>query len=483
MSVFTKFINAYKRATPKQFMLVGVFMLAFATAIGGGFASKQMSSAAIARDTNTVNSIDNLNTCGGVGAVTPSELICDIPKRADLSGIYNNFGLQSTEYTNFSNFKTGYAWGTAKTDGTIVTSSGQVVMTNAWSIGRTKFSYSVPYAISGVGTYYKSMHTSVLKQNLPVMIQFNKDGVVDFVVLNACGNPVNGSKRTPSAECKALNATKVSENTYKFNTTVATDSFGLAKVVKVEYFIDGKLFSTQTSASTFTASKTFTQDATVSVKVTVSLPGNQTKVITTTLCTKKITVVQKEIVRACVALTATPVDNQTFRFVLTTTQGAGDSVKNATYSLDGGTGVVVSTKNTDGNITRDYKFSDFDKHTVKVTQITFLLANGTEKVVTVTTGCSASVQRNQTCENSPNLPECKPTCENTPSLPECQPKTCANTPTLPECQPKTCENTPSMPECKPLVTTGPAGTAGLFVGVSAAGAAAHRWITSRRTRR
>src|SRR4029078_10148504 len=96
-------------------------------------------------------------------------------------------------------------------------------------------------------------------------------------------------------------------NAYKFDTTVATDQWGLAKATTFEYsYNDGhgdKVFATTHSASE-KVEKTFTRDATVTVKVTFSLPGGNTKTITAELCKKKITVKKKEVVTACQNLVA-----------------------------------------------------------------------------------------------------------------------------------------------------------------------------------
>jgi hypothetical protein len=324
-------------------------------------------------------------------------------------------------------------------------------MTDAWSIGRSKFWYSTNYSING-HTYYKSMDTQVLLSDLPVMVMFDENGVAEFAAMNACGNPVGGNKRTPSAECKALNKVAIDgkENTYKFNASVSTDQFGLAKVTELNYYYnDGsgdKLFATTTNADDFTKEITFTKAVTVTVKVTVSLPGKQTKVITDlTLCTKKIGVVKKEVLHVCEALVATSSDNVTFRFTVHTKQSDGVTVKSADFTEGGTTINGVAQKDSDGNIFREYTFNDFDKHTVTASKVTFVVDGQDVGVITPEGDCQASVTRNKT-------PECKP------GIPV------------------------GDSRCQELPHTGPAGMAGLFAGVSAAGAAAHRWISSRKRR-
>jgi hypothetical protein len=421
MSLITSVKNRYARFTPKQFILTGVFMLALAGAVGAGFASKQYSAAATGRDCSP-NSINKYDLNGGCGAMTASELVKDINtnKPVDLDTMYPHFGLHASEHSRF--IKT-VRYGTAYTNGKIVV-DGQTVMTDAWSIGRSKFSYSTPYSFA-THTYYKSMHTKVLKQDLPVMVMFDSNGTVEFAVIKACGNPVNGKKVKSGATCKTLNSTPVSgkKNTYRFNTSTST--FGLAKVTKLQYFYnDGsgdKLFATTSSPSTM-VEKTFEKSATVKVKVTISLPGKQTKVITGTLCEKQIGVVKEEFLHVCNALIATARDNtnRKFRFTVQTKQSNNVTVDSADFTLDNSvTAKGVTTRDGDRNLYKDYDFDDTVKHTVSV--VVNFTADG-KKVTSKVGDCVASVtpEKPPVCVHnpklSPNHPDCKP-----PKTPECKP--------------------------------------------------------------
>ncbi len=476
MSIFTKISNFYKNITPKQFMLTGVFMLAVAGAIGGGFASKQFSSAAtIVRDCST-NSIDfkNMNGPGGqdgCGAATNFELIEDIRdgNPSDLNTIYSHFGLTPAQHQNFiDNAQQGMAY----QNGDIVV-DGQVVIKNAWSIGRSPFSYSTNYPISGAGKTYKSMHTQVLKQNLPVMVMFDDNGTAQYFVMHACGNPGNGDKVPSTFECKTLNKSAVSgkDNTYDFTTNVSYT--GLAKLNKLEYFVDGKLVSTKTNPSD-AVRLTFDKDATVTVKVTFNLPGKKTRVVTSTECSKHITFKKKEFTHVCEALVTTSTDNKTFRFTLRTEQSAGVTVKSADFTLDGNV-TTSGVKPVNGVISRDYTFTDVATHTISIPRITFVV-EGQDVVVSTPVGdCKASVTREKTPECKPGIPEGDIRCKN-----ECKPG-------IPEGDIRCTECKQGVPtgskDCEELPHTGPAGTAGLFVGVSAFGAAAHRLVMRRRSNR
>jgi len=458
MSVFTNVVKKYKRATPKQLLLSGVFMLALAGAIGGGFASKQFSSAATGRDENVVNSIDNSSNGGGVGALSNSEFISDVRYNhpSDLQSIYSAFGLSASDYDRFvSEARPGMAL----QDGTVVV-DGETVMHDAWSIGRTKFSYAHNYWI-GDKLYYWSWDTKVLKSNLPVMVLFDKDGTVQIAVIQACGNPIGGVKVTSGAECKDLIKTPVDgeENTYTFSTNA--NKWGLAKYAEFNYYYnDGsgdKLFATTHSPSE-TVKKTFTKSATVTVRITINLPGGKTKIVTGPLCSKQVGVVKKEVLHVCESLVASSTDNITFRFTVSTKQSSGVTVKSADFTLDNSTTTKdVTTKDASGNIYREYTFDDTNKHTVGA--VVNFLVDG--KIVRSTEDCKASVQRNKTPECKPGIPEGDVRC-------------------TPECK-------PGIPvgdsRCEELPSTGPAGMTGLFAGVSALGAAAHRVFIRRRAHR
>jgi hypothetical protein len=167
-------------------------------------------------------------------------------------------------------------------------------MTNAWSIGRSGFSYSTPYTpLSSVGTFFKSDDTDVLLQDLPVMIMFDKDGTAQFVAIKSCGNPINAEKVKSGAECKDLVKKPVDGKKDTFQFTTDATKFGLAEFIKFDYFVDEgngpQLFAT-TDSPDKPVERTFTKDATVSVRITISLPGNQTKEIVSDACTAAVKV-------------------------------------------------------------------------------------------------------------------------------------------------------------------------------------------------
>lgn len=163
--------------------IIVITAMAVFVAVVSGFGVYQAKVSAASVQDCTTNSIIQC------GAQNSSEFITKVKANnpADLQTIYTDFRFPTAHYDAFaSSAKNGMAY----TDGTVKV-DGKTVITDAWSLGRTKFSYSTPYVIAN-HTYYRSAHTDVLKSNLPVMVYFDANGNAAFAVLNACGNPVGG---------------------------------------------------------------------------------------------------------------------------------------------------------------------------------------------------------------------------------------------------------------------------------------------------
>lgn len=463
MSTFSNMVQRYKRATPKQLIVTGIFMLALAGSIGAGFAANQQTSAATTRDCDT-NSIDYKPNNGGCGALSPAELIADLRQNdpSDLQAIMADERFANLPGGKYDRFASTAVMGNVYRNGQVKDNNGNLILQNASSMGRKSWGNPNRHPVTiGGGTYYTSTTQNSFApgvDSIPVMIMFDADGNAESIVMTACGNPVWGDKVKSTAECKALNMTAVSgkENTYDFTTNAAVT--GNAKVVKVEYFVDGSSYKSEANAST-PVRIAFTKDSTVTVEVTVSVPGKQTRVIKSELCKKKVVVkVKKEVVHVCKNLVATSSDNKTFRFTVKTTQSTGVTVKSADFVLDNKTTTTGVTTKVNGDIYRDYTFTDNEKHTVAIKQIAFEVEGKTVDVKTKEGECKASVTR----EKAPECPE-KPGSGFPPGDARCQTKP------------------PEVP--KEMPKSGPAGIAGLFAGVSAAGAIGHRMFQNRRNRR
>lgn len=472
--MFKKIVTKIRELTPKQLMVAGVFTIALAGAVAGGMALKSSASAAQEiRDCDT-NSIDYKPHNGGCGALTPAEFIADVKKNdpSDLKAIYADpriGGLSGED--DYNRFVKEARPGVIKRNGDVVV-DGQVVMTDAWTMGR--HSNANPgrktFVVNGV-TYYHS-HPSISfashRQELDVMVLFDKDGTVEFTVMESCGNPITtGNKVKSGGACEALKKQQVSgkENTYTFTTDVS--KYGLASIAKVEYYIDGKLWRTETNPSKPTPEYTFTKTATVTAKAYLNVPGKKQIVVEGIKCKTEIKV--KEYFYVCKALIATARDNtnRKFRFTVNTHQSAEAKVKSADFTLDDKTTTTgVTDKDSNGNIYKDYDFVDNVKHKVSV-KVHFEL-NG--QTVTAAQPCVAEVtpEEEPKCPHNPNLPPDSPECK----APECPEKPGSG---FPPGDPRCKEETPEE-----LPVTGPGSLLGLFGGASIVGGAVHKLYLRRR---
>lgn len=465
--MFKKLLNKIREITPKQLIMGGIFTMALAGSVALGMATRQAAIAEEVRDCDNGHSIINVGPCG---ALTPQELADDVrnnrSQQGDLQAIYadSRIGGLSGE-ADYARFADKARPGILKRNGEVWVDN-ELVMTNAFTMGRKNYAGREAITI-GNTTYYMStpnVSFAAGRQQLDVMVLFDNNGTVEIAIIEACGNPLpKGDKVTSSLECKALNKTEVSgkKNTYKFNTTI--EKKGLAKVTKVEYFIDGQPWVTKNTAEEFTPEHTFTKSADVTVKVTYSLPGGNSKTTEVTVnCKKRIEVIVP--FYACEKLVATARDesNRKFRFTVHAKYGNGATLTSADFSIDGQLkNAGVTQKDADGRIYQDYDFNDAVKHTI-VAKVTFSVDGKAESKL-----CQAEV-----------TPTKKPMCplpgkeQYEPNAPECKepPKECK--PGVPI----------GHPDCAPLPKTGPSSLVGLFAGASIAGTAAHRLFTRFRGR-
>lgn len=438
-------VRRLQNISPKQLLVAGVFTVALAGAIGLGNQVKQNASAATPRSCSP-NSVDYQDLNGGCGAMSAQELIADIRTNnpSDLQTTYSHFGLTPDTYDRFAMTA---RQGIAYQNGDVVV-DGQVVMRNAWSIGRSHFSYSTAYPI-GNTTFYKSAHTNVLKSNHDAMVMFDDEGTAEFFVLNACGNAGNGEKVISKGTCRQLNMDKVEgkNNTYSFTSDI--ELVGNATLDKVVYIFSDGTREERTNPKE-AVEHTFKQSGTARVEAHIKLPGGKIKIISGDNCVKSVTV--KIPFFQCVVLTPTVRNEEEtmFRFTVTTSQGNGAELKDVDFMLDGSaTTTGVTTKDEDGRIYKEYTFTDDKEHKVKAT------ANFT-------------VDGKVESHTSPNC-EAKATAKKKPVCP------ISGKENLP---PEECKET--KPEVMPV--TGIGNLFGLFAGTSAAGAVAHRVYVKRRNR-
>lgn len=463
-------INTLKRVgkiSPKQLVVAGAFVVALGAAVGLGFATKQKTSAATFNRDCSANAIDNANINGGCGAATPAELVADIKSNqpGDLQRIYGDFGLKSSDYDRFvREAKEGYA----TKDGRIVV-DGRTVATDAWSVGRTKKANS--WNVNGVWAD-KAQNVNHSSDQIPVMVLFDENGVMQFAAMHACGNPNGGNPVKPAFDCKALTKTPVQgeKDTYTF-TTDAPASNG-ASVAKVVYnFGDG---TTETKTDLTPVKHKFTKPGnyTVSVSVTFNLPGGKQKTVEGVKCKTQVTVVAPYY--TCVNLAATALNDKKtqFRFTVKTSQGNGATLKDVDFTVDGSnttTGVV--TKDAQGNIYKDYTFAEDGKDHTVVAKVNFNLDGGV-----TSKSCEAKVTSTKAPMCTVPGKEMYP-----PNAPECANCEVPGKENLPKDSPE-CATPQVLTSSTELPSTGIGNLFGVFAGTSAAGAAVHRVIVSRRRR-
>jgi PKD repeat protein len=338
-------------------------------------------------------------------------------KPSDIQALYSSFGLNKSDYANITKAELGTAY---KSNGTIVV-NGQTVATNVWMVGRQSESFTTPKVFNGKTYYASDIENSFAAASYPVVAMFNSAGVLQFAVVTSCGNPMNGTKVTPSYSCDDLQKTAVSgsANTYSFTTNAAAAHN--AAISKVVYnFGDGD--SVSEASPTTPVQHTYTKSGSYTAQVTVyvTLPGNQTITTTSAHCQTLITVVRPY--QSCLELTGALVDTSTrkYTFTATTRQGNGANLKSASFNFGDGTAAPNVGPTTATTVTISHSYSG--PGTYNVTATTQFSSGST----LVSTNCSVSITIAKTPQ--PPTPTPSPTpapCVYNQSLPatssNCQP--------------------------------------------------------------
>ncbi|HET8708837.1 MAG TPA: PKD domain-containing protein [Candidatus Saccharimonadales bacterium] len=414
------------------------------------------------------------------GAGTPASFIANAKanKPSDLQTIYAASGLSTSEYSRFaSTAKKGTVY---KSTGKIVV-DGQTVINNVWSFGRQTRAHQWVHKINGK-TYYASYSKDMMTvPSTPVMVMFDKTGNVEFAVMDSCGNPMMGKKVTPKYSCDLLQKTAVSgkKDTYRFTTKASASNN--AKVAKFVYnFGDG------TTATTTSGSKavehTFKKPGNYNVTVTVyvNVPGGNTATVTSAKCKTTVTVAKPPVkpqpkpYYQCVALFGSIVnkDNLEYKFVVTTKQGNGATLKSADFNFGDNQTAKAVAPATANTVSTTHSFAKEGKYTVTAT--VHFTVSGTDKSVTCETPVDTGTTPPPVCKYDHNLPanspECGP-CEFNHELPK----------TSPKCTPPVLgASTPTPPKPTVLPNTGAGSMIGLFLGTSIAGGALYRWRLARK---
>lgn len=447
----TNTFRRLRKISSKQLLIAGVFVAAMAGAISLGHATKQSTIAADCTP-NAILKCGTSNANNFIDRVSANE--------QNTQWIYNGFGLQANEYQKFrSEAKHGIAYkdGTIKVD-------GQIVATNSWSIGRSHKNHAWDWN----GLWANTSQTVFVGNEVPVMVLFNDNGEMDFAVMYDCGNPTTGTIIRNNAECNSLTKTEVpgKKDTYKF--TVDAPHSQNVSIAKVVYnFGDG---TSETKSDLTPVEHKFTKPGNfnVTVSVTFNLPGGKQKTVEGVKCKTTVTVLAP--FYACDRLMAVALNDKKtqFRFTVKASYGNGATLKDADFTLDGKDTVSgVTTKDAQGNIYKEYTFAEDGKSHKVVAKVNFNVADGVQSKT-----CEANV-------TSTKAPVCEVPGKEMypPNAPECQE----------ECKPGIPKGDARCGEVKSVSTelpkTGAGNLLGLFAGVSAAGAVAHRVVTSRRHRR
>jgi hypothetical protein len=483
MSIINKFIRNGIRPSTKQLVSAGIFTLALATSVGLGIASRGFTSASVIRDTDSANSIDGANINGGIGAADATEFIKDVRANNpnDLQKIYADPQIGGLTSDKYDEFQKEAVEGTLWRDGHI-TVGNQTVWNNVWTLGRTTMGMGSdkrqPITIGGK-TYYHSvpeLSFAESRKSLPVMVWFNDRGEVQMAVMNACGNGIGGGTKVKNAvTCKALKQTQPDAskkpNTYQYTTDVTVA--GNAQISRVVYhFTDDNSTITKTGANAGTqvVEHTFTKDADVTVTVYASVPGgHEIQAAQIADCAKKVKYVPPFYV--CTNLVATAIDNskKAFRFTVNTkTDTTGQTtLKDVDFTLDGKDSTKSTSKDANGNVYKEYTFTDDKEHTVKAS-VNFNTAQGVQSVT-----CEAKVTPTQTPKCT--VPGHENEAPDSPNCGYCQPN-------IPigdtRCTPPQVESASTT-----MPSTGPGNIVGTFVGVAVVGFIAHNIFLRRRASR
>lgn len=257
---------------------VGVLtlVLGIVTAVGWGAAAK----ADLPRNCDT-NSIIN---CGATSVDELKQKYTD-NQPGDLPAIYDAYGLGGAVVTNAA---ASAKMGEVRKDGTVVV-DGQIVATDAKSIGRANAAGSIKKTIAGKTYYERAPSTSFRSDSIVAYVFFGADGQFRAAILTSCGNPVSATpvpskKPAPTYECNNLAAAPLSEEKYSLTTTA--DTTGDATITGYGYdFGDGTTLNSpdKTVEHTYMQPGTYLATVTVNVKV-----GEETKTVTSPECQTQV---------------------------------------------------------------------------------------------------------------------------------------------------------------------------------------------------
>jgi hypothetical protein len=133
------------------------------------------------------------------GALTPNELKTKYDSSASARTIFHNFGIT---HNDIDDLNTTAVEGKVTQGGRVLV-NGEVVATNAVTVGRENIEGSQAVTANGVTFYKRPPSVSFQSSSLPAFVVM-KDGQFDYAIIAACGNPVSATpvvkpKPTPPA--------------------------------------------------------------------------------------------------------------------------------------------------------------------------------------------------------------------------------------------------------------------------------------------
>ncbi len=368
-------------------------------------------------------------------------------KTGDLATIYSSYGISSSMLA-------GAKMGEVRKDGT-VTVGGEVVATDAMSIGRQKLAGSVVKSIGGKTYYNSPPSTSFRSNSIAAFVFFDNNGLFKGAIITSCGNPVEGKpKPKPAYKCDSLVPAAITR--MKYNFTASASASGGATVANYTFdFGDGKSVTSaeRTVSHTYDKAGTYTAKVTANVKV-----GSETKPATGAQCQAPVKIV--EAAYACDALTLRTIDvtKRQYAYDLTYTVKNGASLSSVDYDFGDGT-----TQN------------DLSADEAKTVEHAYAKAGSYKTVATLHFSVDGTV-KDVKCEVSVTL----------------SPEMCAQNPSLPKddarCAPCDVPGKEQYPKDSPLCATtvtelpktGPMDLLFGGLGVSSIVAAGYYWFGSRR---
>lgn len=401
--------------------------------------------AALPRDCDN----NSIITCGA-GDVSELTQKINENKPGDLPTVYSAYGISSSMLA-------GAKMGEVRKDGTVVV-SGEVVATDAMSIGRQQLAGSTPKTIGGKTYYNSPPSTSFRSDSIVAFVFFDSNGLFKSAIITSCGNPVEAKpKPKPSYACNGLTTTPINRLSHNF--TVAASAAGGATIADYTFdFGDGKTMTTAntTTSHTYEAPGSYTAKVTANVKI-----GMETKPVTGPQCQASVTISQPAYSCDSLTMRAISLEKRHYIFELSYTAKDGAVLQTVDYDFGDGT----SQKNVSPAAAKSVEHTYTKAGNYTTTATLHFNLDGSVKDVKCEVAISTSPE---VCVLNPSLPKDDARCVPCP---------------LPgkENLPKDSSECVTPPAVTELPKTGPMDLALGGLGVSSIVAAGYYWLVSRRT--